>query len=123
MGKCWDRVPSTRPHAADILVFLETAARDWVPPSSEAIVNLCLGRQTCQNFPTTESVDTMSETVCGTIEGGDVCPQEVVQSPPTSSGEEGITAARSGITENSFPLAVPPYLGFLLKLSPTSWLP
>ena len=123
MERCWDQVPNTRPHAADILVFLETAARDWVSPSSKAIANLCLGRQARQYPPTTESVDTMSETVCGTIAGGGVCTQEVGQSPSTFSGEEGTAAARSAIAGNSFPVSVPPYLRFSRKLSPTSWLP
>ena len=65
--KCWDRVPSARPHTADILVLLETASRGWVSPTSEAITGLGLGRPASKNHSTPESADTMSEIVFGTF--------------------------------------------------------
>ena len=67
MEKCWDRVPSIRPHVADILVLFENASRNWVSPTSEVITSLNLGRPTSRNHFMTESVDTMPETVFGTI--------------------------------------------------------
>ena len=91
MGKCWDRTPSTRPHAVDVLVHLETASRDWVSPASEAIANLSLGCPINQHFSTTGSVDTMPETMFVT-NGGAVGPREAEKSPPMPNGEERIAA-------------------------------
>ena len=91
MEKCWDRAPSTRPHAVDVLVLLETVSRDWVSPASEAIANLSLGCPINQHSPTTESIDTMPESIFVT-NGGAVCPREAEKSPQMPNGEERIAA-------------------------------
>lgn len=114
--KCWDSIPSARPHAADILVLLETGSRDWVSPGPEAVANLSLGRATCKNPPTAKSADTMSDAVFGTIGGGAIHPQEARQSPPTSN-EEGI---RSETVKDTFLLAFLPCLRHSRNISPTS---
>lgn len=90
MEKCWDQAPSIRPRATDILVLLETASRDWVPPSSEAIASLSPRHPTNQNYSMMEPTDTMSETLPAAIGGGAVDPRGVGQSPPTSNREERI---------------------------------
>ena len=92
MEKCWDRVPSTRPHATDILALLETASRDWVSPASELIASLSLGRPTSQNYHIADLADTMLETVLGTTGGGPVGPREARKLPPASNGESGTAA-------------------------------
>lgn len=89
MEKCWDWAPSTRPHAVDVLVLLETASRDWVSPASEAIANLSLGCPINQHSSTTESADTMPETMFVTS-GGAMGHREAAKSPPTPNGEERI---------------------------------
>lgn len=106
MEKCWDPIPSARPHAADILVLLETDSCDWVSLGPEAVANLSLGRSTCKNPPTAESADTMSYVVFGTMGGGAIHPQEARQSPPTSN-EEGIS---SETVKDTFLLAFLPCL-------------
>ena len=77
---CWDRVPSIRPHIADILVLFEIVFRGWVSPTSEAITMLTLDRPTSQSTPTIESADTMSGAVFSTVGGGAMAPREVGQS-------------------------------------------
>lgn len=94
MEKCWDQALTTRPRAAEILVLLETASRDWVPPSSEAIASLGPHRPTSQNYFMTEPIDTMSEALA-TIGAGAVGPREVGQSPPTSNKVEGTATTGS----------------------------
>ena len=89
MEKCWDRVPSVRPHAADVLFLLGTASRGWVPPSSETIASLGLGRPTSGNDSVPESANTMLETMLGTIGGCAADSREAEQSSRTSNGEEG----------------------------------
>jgi len=73
MEKCWDLVPSTRPHVADLLDLFESAARGWVSPTLEAIASLDLDRQT-SHYTLAEPADTMSEITSGMIE---VRPHEV----------------------------------------------
>jgi len=70
--KCWDQAPSTRPHIVEILFFLETAADNWVSPTSEEVAGLAFSPPTSQNSSTPESTDTMeSATTPGPI-GGDI---------------------------------------------------
>ena len=87
--KCWDRIPSIRPHATDILALLDTASRGWVSPASELIAGLSLGRPTSQNHHIAELADTMLDTVLKTTGGG---PREAGKLPPASNGEKGTAA-------------------------------
>ena len=59
--QCWDRDPSNRPHIADILLCFETASRDWVSPTLEAIANLNLDFPIDPLPPTPESDNVMSK--------------------------------------------------------------
>ena len=105
MEKCWDSIPSTRPHAADALVLLETASHNWVPPASEAVANLSPPRPTSQGYFMAEPADTMPETVLETTGGDAVGPREAGQSPLKSSGEGGRGAATGSATvEGTFSL-------------------
>jgi len=63
--KCWDRDPSVRPHAVDVLFLFEAASSRWVPSTSETIKNLGLDRPATQRPPVTESTFTMSEAAPG----------------------------------------------------------
>ena len=59
--QCWDRNPSNRPGIADILVHLDTASRDWVPPMLEvAVADMDVDPLTSQITSMTESADTTS---------------------------------------------------------------
>ena len=66
--KCWDRVPSIRPHIATLLDLFETTFPGWVPPTFEAIANLGLDHPSSQNSFATESADTMSRAILGSSE-------------------------------------------------------
>ena len=48
---CWDGDPTARPHITDILSSFEAASCRWVSPTSEAIVNLGLGRSATARKP------------------------------------------------------------------------
>lgn len=121
MEKCWNQVPSARPHAADILVLLEAASHDWVSPTSGVIENLSLSWPISQNSPVTESAGTMSETAFGTIGGGGIGSRVARKLLPTSNGE-GMTAATTETVEDTFPLAFLTCLRFLWNSSLFSWL-
>ena len=68
--RCWDGNPCVRPQIADILPLFEEASRDWVPLTSETIVNLGLDRPTTQRPPTREQTLTMSESASGNDRAG-----------------------------------------------------
>jgi len=85
MEKCWDLVPSARPHVADLLNRFESASRGWVPPTPEEIANLGLERPTSR-YTMAKSTDTMSETASGMTEGGGVGPHETRQLPLAPDG-------------------------------------
>jgi len=88
MERCWDRVPSSRPHAADTLALFETASRGWVSPTPGAIANLSLDRTTRWDPLTGELADTALESGSGTTGGSASGSRPARPSPPTSSGEE-----------------------------------
>ena len=53
MENCWDGDPTVRPDITGILAFFEAASSRWVPPTSEAIVNLGLDRSVTVRRPPT----------------------------------------------------------------------
>ena len=118
MERCWARVPSTRPQAADILSPLETASHNWLPPAFESIGDTSLGCPIDQSSSTARSTDTVSETMFGTIGGVAVGPHEAEKSPPMSSGEGRTTAT----VEDTPPLTLLTCLRFLWNFSLFSWL-
>ena len=63
--RCWDGDPTVRPDIAEILSFFEVASSRWVPPTSEAIVNLGLNRSV-----TRKSSSTLSDAMRGSDETG-----------------------------------------------------
>ena len=86
MEKCWDLDPSVRPHISDILALFETTSRRWISPTSEAIIELELGRPTSRSTPDTESTDMTPDGVFVTTGGSTVTPCKVGQSSPTLGG-------------------------------------
>jgi hypothetical protein len=90
MERCWDQIPSVRPHVTEILAFFDEASCGWTPPTSDEIANLGLDQATSQNSPTTQSTFTTFRTAFKTARGGSVSPHEGGPPSPTPNGTDTV---------------------------------